>query len=228
MQMSDIINEAKNPAFEDDKAIQKIDKYIKSNSNRVDNAELSSMIQRIVKKYEPLIKETKFEFNAFLNSVSRKYNAKVVTDTKSMKSILDKAIKRSYGFGNIQDLVRGSLLFKTNDDVDKFVKNFVRKNNNVIVDWHKKERGQDPDLGYFGSYHFSLVINGLVTELQVMTSKLYQYKDEAHKIYTQTRSTGGPDKFQSHMSKKMFSLASKKSNESIDLIFDEDELRDMY
>lgn len=142
-----------------------------------------------------------------------KGNVRVLTDVKSLNSVKSKALKRGKSLADIGDLVRGALLFDYPEDVEEFVKRFRRKNSNIILDYEGKERGGDHVFGYHGSHHFDLNIDGLVSELQVMTKKLWSYKAAAHEVYNKYRdilNTGGqPSRADAALSKKLFDLGNK-------------------
>lgn len=211
-----IHEEAMSPIFVGDPDVARIDRAISSGA--VGNKQsLKDLTTQVYTKYSTAIKDAREKFERTVSSMLKKYkDAKFLVDTKSMDSVLDKVVDRKRPLGQINDLVRGAVLFDSKKAADHFVKGLLRKYPDIVVDYDKKEKGQDPTYGYFGSHHLSLVIGGLITELQVMTKKLWQYKEPAHDIYAKTRSKPeGPDAFDRHMSKKMFSIANKKS-ESIE------------
>lgn len=108
--------------------------------------------------------------------------------------------------------MRGAVLFDTKEQADEFVKKFIRQNKDKVIGYEEKLKGQDTIYGYYGSHHIDLNIDGLVVELQIMTRKLWNYKKEAHLIYTKTRSGDGPTEKDKKESKKIFALA----NESLE------------
>ena len=92
------------------------------------------------------------------------------------------------------------------DDVVKQVKKRFK-----IVRYDFKSKGGDKEFGYFGSHHFLADLGGMVVEIQVMSRRLWAFKEEAHKIYTKLRSGSDLSKeLQKKMktvSKQMFSKA---------------------
>lgn len=228
------INEMANPIMVHDDDIKKFEKTLKSGD--YEKSKLVDLLSNIYTKYEPTLSKVKSEFEGKVKREIRKYSGiKFLTDVKTIKSIIDKAILRKKGIMTINDLVRGALLMQTKKEADDFVKNFIRKNKNVVVGYEEKKRGQDNTYGYYGSHHLDLNLNGIIVELQVMTKKLWAYKEEAHKIYTKNRSkiSQAVDKFDMFTSKKIFSLANIKE-EALDEdflkvieIFSLQELEDM-
>jgi hypothetical protein len=107
---------------------------------------------------------------------------------KSFKSVVSKVITRKrFPMERMNDLVRATLYFNEQNQVEEFVKDIKRK---VPTFNHEvKEKGSDADFGYFGSHHLILVVNGIQCELQVMTRRLEAHKNEAHKIYGAVRDT---------------------------------------
>lgn len=203
--------EMANPLMVHDDEIKKFEKTLKTGDQK--KSKLVDMLSNIYSKYEPTLSSVKNEFESKVKKEIRKFrDIKFLTDIKSIKSIIDKAILRKKGLLSINDLVRGALLMQTKSDADEFVKNFIRKNKNVVVGYEEKKRGQDNTYGYYGSHHLDLNLNGIIVELQVMTKKLWAYKEEAHKIYTANRSkiAQSVDKFDMFTSKKIFSLANIK------------------
>lgn len=135
---------------------------------------------------------------------------KILIGIKPLNSAFSKIIKRNKSAYNIGDFVRCAVLFDSGEQVADFLKDFRRKNRNIIADYESKEKGSDPSYGYYGSHHLDLSINGLTCEMQVMTKKLWSFKSEAHTIYNKYRDSGGvPDKFDQYNSKKIFSLGNK-------------------
>jgi hypothetical protein len=215
-----------NPVFVKDKSIKEIDSMVVRGN--VPKQTLVSKITTAYDAYKHLFSTVKSDLERMVKADIYKYQkTKFLTDIKSLKSVVDKAVDRHQGIGGLGDLVRGAVLFDTKEDADVFVKKFVHSHKDKIVEYEEKVRGNDPVYGYFGSHHIKLIIDGLFTELQIMTRKLWTYKDAAHQIYDKYRSSGhGPDKFDANLSKHIFAVA----NESVDMPveFTIGELEEMY
>ena len=50
-----------------------------------------------------------------------------------------------------------------------------------------KERGSDPEWGYYGSHHYDIDFNGVICEVQIMTKRLWTYKEVGHTYYDKWR-----------------------------------------
>ena len=133
-----------------------------------------------------------------------------LSQIKKLDGLESKTIKRGKSLLKIGDLVRGAILFKNQEEVDMFVSDFRRKNRSMIVDYEYKQRGKDPRFGYFGSHHLDIMIDGLVVEVQVMTKRLWSYKDAAHDIYKNLRDADrAADSFEINLSKMLFDLGNR-------------------
>jgi hypothetical protein len=107
---------------------------------------------------------------------------------KSFRSVVSKVITRkARTLAGMNDLVRATIYFNEQEQVEGFVKDIKRKA--PTFNHEIKEKGSDTDFGYFGSHHLILVVNGIQCELQVMTRRLEAHKNEAHKIYGAVRDT---------------------------------------
>jgi ppGpp synthetase/RelA/SpoT-type nucleotidyltranferase len=193
--------------------------------------QLNSAIEDFYSNILPKLQEIEKKFFKLLNKLAKGKGMsgrnRVLAGVKPLKSVKSKVIVRGKPITELGDLVRGALLFEYPEDVEDFVKNFRRKYSSMITDYEVKEKGKDSTFGYFGSHHFDLNIDGLVVELQVMTKKLWSYKDVAHDIYDKYRDVinkgGGPDSFDQSLSKKIFSLGNKPKyrKESIEEVFND-------
>jgi hypothetical protein len=198
-----------NPAMLGDKDIQKLDKMLKN--PRASEIEKRDSLASIHAKYLPLITSV---MNKFQSQVKREMGnlpkVKFLAGTKPFESLISKVISRGKKISEINDLVRGAVLFDTKEQADAFVKNFTRRNSSNVVEYEVKDKGSDTTYGYFGSHHIGLNIDGIIVELQVMTRKLWNYKGSAHVIYNNTREKkGGPNKFDISQSKKIFALGNR-------------------
>lgn len=207
----------KNTALTIDKEVRK---FIALKRKRSTEENIKILKNIVLKNYD-LLKGVRDKFyNIVSKNLPKKgssQNYKFIYQIKSMGSIIDKIITRNKSLEDLSDMVRGAVLFKDGDELDKFVKNLKRKNNGYVVGYEFKEKGSDPIYGYYGSHHFDLNIDGLDVELQVMTEKLWNYKEAAHGIYTKWRSKKGViDKFDSNLSKKLFNLGNVRESIIID------------
>ena len=142
---------------------------------------------------------------------------KVITDIKSEGSFKDKTAVRGKEPEKVYDVLRGAIIVDTDDQVEKVVKNlkkiFVAKK----VD--HKERPDRP-FGYYGAVHVDVVIHEMICEIQVMTKKLWTYKDKAHTIYSKLRSMDKPPE---HLVKKIKKIY-KQGNGDLSQLYQGDEM----
>lgn len=189
-----------------DKEVRRFD-ALKSQMSQI---EQETMVKNILEKYKDAIDEAAKKFQTLVKSETKKFrNVKFLFGTKPLKSIISKVVNRGRDFTKLGDMIRGAVLFETNDDVVKFVKDFRRKSGVHIVDYEMKEKGKDATYGYFGSHHFDLDIDGFIIELQVMTNKLWSYKTAAHDVYNNVRDSGVITKADIALSKKLFSMGNQ-------------------
>ena len=158
-------------------------------------------------------------------------NAKVLVDIKQFNSFVTKVMTRGKPANQITDVLRAAILVNTDQDMEGVVKK-IRKDFNVIEFEHKgkkevqtrtyDEKGReqieikpgDSTYGYHGSYHFLVKVDGIISEIQVMTRKLWSYKDAAHKVYDELRAAGDEvdeitKKVKLQMSKHIFAAGNK-------------------
>jgi len=161
------------------------------------------------KKIEGLLKK------AIKGSVPKRKlgNIRVYTNIKPLESFKDKVLNRGKNPAEIGDLVRGAVLFDDQSDAEEFVKRLTRREGSKVVEVDRKTKaGKDPVYGYYGGIHIDMQFDGLTTELQVMTKRLWKFKAVAHKIYTATRSNkGGPDVSTQMQSQNVFKHGNKPS-----------------
>jgi ppGpp synthetase/RelA/SpoT-type nucleotidyltranferase len=159
--------------------------------------------------------EVKSKFLSLLRKSSQFKSVKILVDIKGLESFVDKAINRyplqGKGASDITDVLRSAILVSNQDEVEKTVKNI--KKYFTVAKHKEKIEGNDPTYGYYGSHHFYVKIGKLFSEIQVMTKKLWSYKDEAHKIYNKYRSIKDADdrvkKLDIELSKQLFKTANK-------------------
>lgn len=205
------LQEMANPLMVPDKELAKLDNMLKT--SKKDKQELVADLLQIYGKYKPKLEQVLSKFKGAINSAGiRKYNnVKFLAGLKPEDSIIDKAIDRKKGLTNLNDLVRGAVLFDTKADADDFVKRFMRNHKSIVSGYEEKAKGLDKTYGYFGSHHIDLNIDGIIVELQIMTKKMWNYKSAAHDIYTKNRSSGNaPSAFDQHNSKSIFALANRE------------------
>ena len=111
---------------------------------------------------------------------------KILVDIKKLDSFYDKVALRGKSSADINDVLRSAVLLDTEADVREMGKQI--KKNFKVAKYEAKERGGDEKFGYFGSHHFIVKVGDMFAEIQVMTKKLWTYKEEAHKIYVDLRS----------------------------------------
>ena len=226
----DLLLEMANPAMVHDNEVVSFEKRLKTGKSDV-NA-LKAQVETLYNNYKDALATIRKKFETLIRrDLPRGNDVKFISDTKTIASVIDKAISRKKGFMSINDLVRGAVLFRQQSDMDDFVKRFTRKNASILVEAEHKARGGDATYGYYGSHHFSLNIDGIIVELQVMTQKLWAYKHAAHQIYTSTRSKAeGPSKQDKHLSKELFSRGNKPAyvKEDIEVDISERELMEMF
>lgn len=186
-----LIGEAPTSPLLNTKTIRALDASLKS-GNRLSRHQSSNSIDDVYDELQPRFEQIKGEFEKTIKSALPKaiksgQGTKFLTQVKSLASFKNKVIDRGKPIYNVGDIVRGALLLPTQADVDEVVRELKRKLGNKVVGYEVKEKGSDPNYGYYGSHHFDIMIDGLVTELQVMTNKLWNYKDAAHQIYNDNR-----------------------------------------
>ena len=110
-------------------------------------------------------------------------NAKVLVDVKSNKSIVSKVIRKT-PYGKMKDILRSAVIVQKQEDIPK-VMDALRKNFS-LYQLKTKEKQKDP-LGYYGSYHYIVDFKGALVEIQLMTKRLWTYKELGHKVYDKWR-----------------------------------------
>ena len=143
---------------------------------------------------------------------------KVLIDIKQEKSFLDKVVKRGRKADSITDLLRSALIVKDKNQVEIVVKKVLK--DFKVGRYEIKQRGSDPEFGYYGSHHFLVKIGVIWAEVQVMTRKMWSYKREAHKVYDKYRSKdqigksdedAEKERMDKAMSKMLFAKANVKN-----------------
>lgn len=172
-------------------------------------------------EYLSTIEDAKGNFEKKMkSSVKGVANPKILVDVKSLKSMVDKIVNRGKKPGKITDWLRGAILVKTEDDVAKVSKNIFKAFDRV-EEYEEKDRGADKNYGYYGSKHFLVTVDGITSEIQVMTNKLWAYKGKAHKIYDKYRSAKDVDPTElakaQRMSKRAFDRGNARGNARLEI-----------
>jgi len=156
------------------------------------------------------------KFEKKLKSVTRSVrNPKILTDVKGFASFASKVGARNKKASAITDVLRGAILVQTEDDVKRVV-NQIKKDM-LVVEYEQKKKGGDKEFGYYGSHHFLVDMDGMASEIQVMTKRLWTYKEKGHEIYNQFRDkqSGGVDdkeKKTKRQSKQIFSRGNQTTD----------------
>lgn len=222
------------PFLRDLESVKNVRGAIKRNSGSKDAASAREAVSDMYKQLLPQFKSIKKKFERSVNKSlpkGDKQKIKFFSQIKPEKSLINKIVDRGNAPETIGDIVRGALLFPQAGQVEKFIRDFRRKNAGIIVDYEFKSKGQDKELGYFGSHHLDLMIDGLIVELQVMTRKMWKFKETAHVLYDRNRDAiakgGHASRFDQRLSKQIYALANREDFEGIgedefELLLDED------
>ncbi len=178
-------------------------------AQKVDDATLNDLLETVYNLLEPELQLVAKSYQGFLNGLIKKKDRKrsrVILSIKPLHSLQSKVIERCKPLSEVKDLVRATILLSHEDDVKKLYHDIVRKKSEVIRH-AKKEKGGDSLFGYYGSFHIIFYYRGLNVELQLMTKKLWSYKDALHELYEKYREEESPnmDKFEAHTCRMLFS-----------------------
>lgn len=110
-------------------------------------------------------------------------NSKILVDIKSNRSIVSK-IMRKTEYGKMKDILRSAIIVQNQSDIPKIMK--AMKKEFQIFELKTKEKEKDP-FGYYGSYHYIVEFGGVLVEVQLMTKRLWTYKELGHKVYDKWR-----------------------------------------
>lgn len=146
-------------------------------------------VEELYKEMRRHAEERYEQLNSFLKKTARKVDnsCDILIDIKKLDSVMSK-IERGKPAEKMTDVLRCAVLCDTDEKSKKVVESMTDTKNVIAHD--PKLLGGNP-WGYHGSTHLDLDINGMVVEAQVMTKKLWNVKDEAHKIYTKWRDLMG-------------------------------------
>ena len=150
----------------------------------------------IYNKAVQMAKDNQKEFFRKVKFAARKArNAKVVTNEftikpeKSFKGKITRTdvIKKA---SEITDMLRTTITVESESDIELVTKAILKEFKVVnkkggYVDI--KSKGKDKVFGYYGSTHFLVDMNGMTSEIQLMTKRMAAYKEEAHKFYDKYR-----------------------------------------
>jgi hypothetical protein len=198
------------------KEVYAFDKLCTKKSN-IDNSILEKKLTDIYTLLEPKLLNIKNKYSSFLKRCIKKKDkkrVKIILSVKSLDSLKSKVIEREKSLSDVKDLVRATILLNNSEDVKKLYKDIVRKKSEVIR-CSEKKRGGDSLFGYYGSFHIVFCFQGLNVELQIMTRKLWSYKENLHELYDKYRDEQSPtlDKSDLHISKLLFSKGNQKQRQ---------------
>jgi len=171
---------------------------------------------RLYKSQQSLLFAVRDKLFKGLKTTTRKVrHPKILVGIKSLESFLDKVVFRKYSPNKITDVVRSAVLVNTENDINVVKKAIIRKFK--VIEYEIKEDGEDKEFGYYGSHHFLVEIDSVLVEIQVMTRRLWAYKEEAHKIYDKYRSSDkivdrSVEVADKKLSKRIFNAGNRKSN----------------
>ena len=142
----------------------------------------------LYKKYEPIIEDRLKKYESGLKTALKGVqNAKIMVDIKKLRAFVNKTVDRGKDPSKMNDWLRGSILVNDEKDIGIVSKNIFKAFKSVS-EFDPKERGDDKQFGYYGSVHFSVDVDGVNTEIQLMTKKLYSAKKVAGGQYDDFRS----------------------------------------
>lgn len=160
------------------------DEKIKDFTGKNDKEKVVALYQ----KYEPLIKDRLKKYESGLKTALKGVqNAKIMVDVKKLRAFVNKTVDRGKDPSKMNDWLRGSILVNDEKDIGVVSKNIFKAFKSVS-EFDPKERGGDKQFGYYGSVHFSVDVDGVNTEIQLMTKKLYSAKKIAGGQYDDFRS----------------------------------------
>ena len=171
------------------------------------NTDIKTTLNSFIKdKVYPISMQDKKAYDRALKLVANALDgAKAITvDLKPIKSIESKVLERGRSIESVTDIVRGSLVVKSPEDIETARK--LIKKNFKIYDEDVKELGGDKKFGYYGAVHYDVELpSGNVAEIQLLPRSLKHVKDAAHVVYTSERDKASKDPtFTSTTSKQLF------------------------
>jgi len=143
------------------------------------------------------------DFLALLKNVGI---GQVITDIKSRSSFYDKVENRGKDIKKIHDVLRGAILVDSKEDIHKVVKWLIANSKIQKVDYKTKPEGP---FGYFGPVHIDVLVDDMLCEVQVMTKKLWKYKEKTDEFYSKYRSSDEIPKEEIDKCKRLFVEANR-------------------
>lgn len=141
---------------------------------------------------------------------------KVYVDVKKEASILDKINRpgKPKPLNKIGDFLRGTISCPTKEYVVEVTEWFLKPENQKdfkVNAYESKAEAREGDVtGYSGSYHVDIIIDGMVCEIQIMTTNLWGVKHAIHKYgYMAGRSGKGVDPQVAHDARLIFNRLKK-------------------
>ena len=170
----------------------------------------------VKKMYDEWYPEIKKRLSMFLSGMKAStkgvQNAKYLLNIKEVDKFLDKTIDRGKDPGTITDFLRGAIIVKDNDDMDRAAKG-IFKGFKKVVEFQPKDREDnkatkaDQNYGAYGWVAFLVDVDGVSSEIQLATRKSWNTKSHAHRIYSQFRSVKDADLDKKGKAKKAKALA---------------------
>lgn len=133
--------------------------------------------------------------------------AKVLVGIKSYASFVDKVLARGRTATTVYDVLRAAVLTDDQAQAETVVHNLKKSVRYTELEF--KDKGSDPKFGYYGSYHMRVLLDGMQCEVQIMTRRLWTYKEWGHQFYNQFRSGGNPDPAILRQSKAVFAMGNR-------------------
>lgn len=127
------------------------------------------------------------KFRALLQAVAPS-DAQTITNIKSFDSFTSK-VRRGKAPNEIHDVLRGAILCGDDDDINVTVNRLQAYARIVELDRKVTEN----DYGYAGACHVKIILQGMIVEIQIMTKKLWQYKEWSHTFYSDVREDADVD-----------------------------------
>lgn len=149
-----------------------------------DKETISRINGDIEKVKDKFIYNNKKRFGAILHKVAQSVpNAKVLVDIKSNKSIISKILRKT-PLTKMKDILRAAIIVQRQEDIPVIMKEMRRNFNLFQLKTKEKQKDQ---FGYYGSYHYIVDFNGILCEVQLMTKRLWTYKELGHEVYDKWR-----------------------------------------
>jgi ppGpp synthetase/RelA/SpoT-type nucleotidyltranferase len=161
-------------------------------------------IEQVYEKAQGRAHELLPRFKALLERYTPS-DSKLLVNIKSLSSFIRKSNRKPVQ--KIHDVLRAAILTQTKKEAAKVANEIKRKL--PIVEFDKKDDPEETETGYHGSYHLKMRIEDLITEVQIMPETLWVYKEQNHRIYTDTELQ--QDKTVLTFSRWLYKTANKES-----------------